>query len=403
MTTIARLFSKVASTFAKLKPLLAKLKDAWQAIARTLGKGGKSTPSPAKKTSTDTSTASTDTPSKPKDTDTKPGEKSADTTTASTDNPPKTGDPDGRTPDQPGKPQDQAKADEGAGDKATEGGPKTNRDDSQVTKCGDPVDVATGEFLLLETDVDLPGILPLRLGRRHRSSYRFGRWFGPSWAATLDIRIVVEAETVTLIGEDGVLLVYPHAEPGSPVPPRNGGQRWTLARSETGGYRVYDPDRELTWHFDAASALGGLDALLGNYAISAITDRHHNHIRFHYDSDGAPVEITHSGGYRVRVTSDDGRITALSVVGSASDGAETATQIRVFEYDAGELVSVTNGVGATTHYSYDDAHRLTGWTDSNGNRMVNTYDDEGRVVAQHGNSNILNATFDYFTTPDNSL
>ncbi|NEW47116.1 DUF6531 domain-containing protein [Nocardia cyriacigeorgica] len=416
MTTIARLFSKVASTFAKLKPLLAKLKDAWKAITKILGKGGKSTPSGTKKTSTDTTTASTDAPNKKPDTDTpsKPGDKSPDTSTASTDPPSKTGDPDTqRTPDQPGKPQDQAKADDGVGDKATEGGPKNTQDAKDVTECNDPVDVATGEFLLPETDLNLPGVLPLVLHRRHRSSYRFGRWFGPSWSSTLDMRVVVEDATVTFIGEHGLLLVYPHAEPDKPVRPSNGGQRWTLTRSEAGGYRIHDPDRELTWHFAPAAALGGLDTLLGNYAISAITDRHHNHIRFHYDRDGAPVEITHSGGYRVRVTTEDGRITGLWVIGSdpgipvtgasASAGSaagDVVTQVRAFGYEAGELVSVTNGVGAVTRYDYDDAYRLTGWTDSNGNRMVNTYDTAGRVAAQHGNSGILNATFDYFTTPD---
>ncbi|WP_245567452.1 DUF6531 domain-containing protein [Nocardia vinacea] len=40
-----------------------------------------------------------------------------------------------------------------------------------MTESDDPVDFATGEFLLSETDLDLPGVLALVLRRR----YRFGR------------------------------------------------------------------------------------------------------------------------------------------------------------------------------------------------------------------------------------
>ncbi|WP_223273984.1 DUF6531 domain-containing protein, partial [Nocardia cerradoensis] len=320
-------------------------------------------------------------------------------------------------------PHQQADKDQGSGTHAAESGPENSRTEKQVTGCGDPVDGATGEFLLPETDLELPGVLPLVLGRRHRSDYRFGRWFGPSWSATLDIRIVVESATVTFIGDDGIMLAYPHTEPDTPVLPLNGELRWPLVRTETGGYRVTDPDRELSWCFEPEAALDGLDVRLGNYAISAIVDRHHNLIRFHYDSDGSPVEISHSGGYRVRVETEAGRVTGLAVVGrrgeSASGGTgadrgagapgdaeqddrETSTVVRTFSYEAGALIGVTNGVGATTTYTYDAEQRMTAWTDSNGNSLTNTYDPAGRVVRQRGTNGILDADFDYFTYPDGS-
>ncbi|MGW0180620.1 RHS repeat-associated core domain-containing protein [Nocardia sp. NPDC003345] len=273
---------------------------------------------------------------------------------------------------------------------------ETNRTSEQVTVCNDPVDVATGEFVMPDTDLRLPGVLPLVLRRRHRSNFRFGRWFGPSWSATLDMRVVVDIATVTFVGEDGLLLVYPHPEQGQPVFPANGGPRWALRAAEGGGYSVTDPEHELVRMFTTREP-GTVDRRRGGYALSALTDRFGNRISFHYAVDGAPVAIEHSGGYRVDIECENGRITALRVPGSGDE--DTAT-VREFGYDRGWLETVTNGVGATTRYTYDTEHRMTSWTDSNGNRMRNSYDAAGRVVAQHGTAGILDARFEYSTDPD---
>ncbi|MFJ4657979.1 putative T7SS-secreted protein [Nocardia sp. NPDC088792] len=283
---------------------------------------------------------------------------------------------------------------------ATDTSPETNRTPEKTCTGRDPVDIATGEFLLPETDLELPGVLALVLRRRHRSNYRFGRWFGPSWSATLDVRVVVEDEGVTFLGEDGLMLAYPHPEPGVSVEAISGGPGWTLTRTDVGGYRIWDPQRELLWHFAPNADLDGLDAQLGNYALSAITDRHRNRIRFHYNADGAPVAVTHSGGYRVDIATAAGRITALTVVGIDEAGRETHTQVREFGYRSGNLISVTNAVAATTRYTYDDHARMLSWTDSNATSLHNTYDEAGRVIHQQGTANILNSTFDYLTFPD---
>ncbi|MFD3427276.1 putative T7SS-secreted protein [Nocardia fluminea] len=286
-----------------------------------------------------------------------------------------------------------------AGETGQKNPPETDSTDGQTTKCQDPVNVATGEFLLPLTDVDLPGILHLLLKRAHHSNYRFGRWFGPSWSATLDMRVVVETDCVTVVLEDGMLLPYPHAEVGVGVEPLAGGQRWKLTRTDVGGYRLWDPDRELVWHFAPEPVLEGLDTLLGNFAISAITDRHQNRIRFHYNSNGDPTEVTHSGGYRVVLDSAHGRVTAISVAGEV-DGFQTLTRVREFGYEHGELATVTNGVGGTTRFAYDDQHRMLSWTDSNGSWVANTYDDAGRVVSQRGTGGVYDATIEYLEFGD---
>ncbi|MGY2112952.1 putative T7SS-secreted protein [Nocardia gipuzkoensis] len=295
---------------------------------------------------------------------------------------------------------DHAAADRNAHDHARSSGVEADRTPDQKTCSTDPVDISTGEFLLPEVDFDLPGVLPLTLRRAHHSNYRFGRWFGPSWSATLDVRLVVEDVGVTFLGEDGIMLAYPHAEVGVPVHPVTEGQQWSLTRTETGGYRVWDQRRERIWHFTAEPGMNGLDARLGNYAISAITDRHHNRVRFHYDTDGVPIEVSHSGGYRVRVATDHGRVTGLSLVTDDPDVGELAVPMWKFVYSAGDLVAVTDSVGATVRYTYDPDHRMTSWTDTNGNQMVNTYDESGRVVHQRGTAGILNSDFDYLHFPD---
>ncbi|WP_280353757.1 putative T7SS-secreted protein [Nocardia otitidiscaviarum] len=278
--------------------------------------------------------------------------------------------------------------------------PANTQTDADVAKCGDPVDAATGEFLLPETDLTLPGILPLVLTRRHRSNYRWGRWFGPTWSSILDMRVVVDENQVTFLGEDGLLLAYPHADPGIAVEPLVGGARYACSRTDTGTYRVSDPEREIIWHFTPEPEL---DGLFGVYPISAITDRHLNRIRFHYAPDGAPTTITHSGGYHIEIATDPalGRVTGLTVVDTTSpDGPESRTTVRRFDYAAGNLAAVTNGSGATTRYTYDDRDRMLSWTDSRGTTMVNTYDSAGRVILQHGTDGVLNAGFDYLDYPD---
>ncbi|MDT7746130.1 MAG: hypothetical protein QOE59_5208, partial [Actinomycetota bacterium] len=240
---------------------------------------------------------------------------------------------------------------------------------------GEPVDVGTGHLLLPAVDVELPGALPLVLERLHRSSYRSGRFFGPTWASTLDQHLQVTDDEVVLARLDGVALHFPTSGGVAREDPR-----WTLALDGTTAV-VGNGDRR--WHF------AGRDE---QRWLVAIIERDH---RIDVDrlADGTPLSVAHSGGYRVTVLAERDRIVGYDLVGAGPDGGDRAL-VR-FGYEAGNLTAVVNSSGWPTRFGYDERGRITGWVDRRGTWFRHSYDDEDRVVAQVGAGDTLSCTFAY--------
>ncbi len=125
-----------------------------------------------------------------------------------------------------------------------DGGKRTVMDRARTAWCktfgNDPIDMATGRMILPQTDITLPGSLPLTFTRTFESSYRTGRWFGPTWMSTVDQRLEIDAEGVILIGEEGNFLLYPHPAVGVPTLPTEGDGH-PLERTPDGDYLLTDP------------------------------------------------------------------------------------------------------------------------------------------------------------------
>ncbi|CAL9477766.1 putative T7SS-secreted protein [Streptomyces sp. enrichment culture] len=258
--------------------------------------------------------------------------------------------------------------------KGTEDPAEPAREEHAVEKgTTDPVDMATGTMFLPQTDLTLPGVLPLVFRRRVASNYRAGRWFGPSWSSTADQRLEIDAEGVIFVCEDGLLLTYPHPAPDVPTLPSHG-PRWPLSRDPDGGYTITDPEAGRAWHFT--------ERRTGRALLGQIDDRNGNWITFEYDEDGAPASIVHHGGYHLRLTTREGRITALHLAGGAPDG--TDQEIVRYDYTDGHLTGVINSSGLHLRFTYDDRARVTSWTDRNGSRYDYAYDDRDRCVAEGG-------------------
>ncbi|MFS8202679.1 DUF6531 domain-containing protein [Streptomyces sp. CWNU-52B] len=259
-----------------------------------------------------------------------------------------------------------------------------NRLASKIKGCGDPVDVATGQMFLAETDVVLPGALPLALSRRAASGYHTGWWFGPSWASTIDQRLEVDGEGVVFVTEDGMLLAYPHPTGRSaPVLPE-AGPRWPLTRDDD-GYRIDDP---LTGHARHFALLAD-----GIAPLTRIVDRNSNTITFDYDEQGAPLTVRHSGGYHLALATEEGRVTALSLVGGNEDGSDAV--LKRYGYTDGNLTEIINSSGLPRKFGYDRRLRVADWTDSNRSRYAYTYDEHDRCLTQGGDAGHVSGTFAY--------
>ncbi|WP_229919306.1 RHS repeat-associated core domain-containing protein, partial [Streptomyces minutiscleroticus] len=271
-----------------------------------------------------------------------------------------------------------------------------NRPDSHRTTDGtDPVDLASGRMFLPQTDFVLPGKLPLAFTRRTESGCTAGRFLGPAWTSTVDERLTVDAVGVVHVTADGLLIPYPHPVPGAPTRPQSGTARTLLARDADGDYTLTDPDTGLVRHFTAPpdSEPGGD----GTAWLTQITERNGHTVTVDRTDDGLPLALVHSAGHQVRLTTVDGRVTALSLAGAGEDGADLP--LMSYGYQDGDLITVTKPSGATTTFVYDDRRRVTAWIDSNGSRYDYAYDDRDRVVAEGGEAGHIQITLAY-TEPD---
>ena len=282
-----------------------------------------------------------------------------------------------------------AAATDGAGDAANAA--RVPEDD--MTLLGDPIDVASGDVVLAQTDLTLAGIHPVTVRRVHRSSYRAGRWFGRSWASTLDQRLEVSERAVCFAGADSAVLRYPvPGADGEPVLPVTGA-RWPLARHGD-GYTVTDPQAGLVYRFEPRSGHYVSAAGHGDLPLVSITGRSGHRIGFEHAADGAPLSVTHDGGYRVLVLVAGSRVTGLDLAGAGPSGGDLPL-IRYGYDDAGNLAEIINSSGRPQRLSYDVDGRLTGWQDRNGWSYRYGYDEQGRCVRGEGPDGTLSAALSY--------
>ena len=303
----------------------------------------------------------------------------------------------------------------------------------------DPVDAISGEVVIDAIDLDLPGPLPLQLGRTWMTGTQFSGRFGPGWTSTLDASVLVNrAQGIAVLRlETGAVVELSLPDPGGHTwardlglrlyavadatpaasgdgqlgaPPVLGGPAsvWPMpADTPVRAYRAAFDDgtvlvfaRAGTAYWPDAERSGAL------WSLARIEDAAGNAITVEPSDRG--LAIADSAGRPLALDLDrDGRVTAIS--GPDPDGRRQPAVLSQFAYDGdGRLVSARDATGEPERYHYDADGRITSETFRGGARFHWTYaafttpdgDLEARCVrawgeTPDGRDGLLDYTFDY--------
>jgi RHS repeat-associated protein len=252
---------------------------------------------------------------------------------------------------------------------------------------GDPVDLGTGLLADTETDLTVPGTLPLAVTRSYQQSDTGIRTFGVGDSSEYDMFLYAPngATKSQLVLPDGGRITFNRTTPGGSGENDYRDAAYVAAPTPTvfnGAVMAWNGNGFDVRLRDGTTLVFGEDA-----PLQSIHDRYGNTITITrgpggYDEENDPLangpisQVTSPDGRWIRFTTD-----RLKRVTRAEDNTGRAS---VYTYDAqGHLATVTDPDGAVSSYTYDAQGRMATAKDGRGIvYLTNQYDDAGRVAKQ---------------------
>ncbi len=234
----------------------------------------------------------------------------------------------------------------------------------------DPVNLATGLFIMAKTDLVLPDVLPLALTRTYRTSDNGVRPFGIGTTHPYNLWFANQQGSplhVDLILPDGGQIRYEQV---------TGGWLHTATPTAFYGSTIIEPGANS--YADLRLKDGTVYEFPMSGPLQAIRDRFGNRI-----------VLTRAGGQNgnlTKITAPNGRFIELTYDTSnrITQATDNLGRTVGYEYDAaGRLWKVTDAKGGVTEYTYDAAHRMLTIKDPrNIVYLTNEYETSGRVYRQ---------------------
>jgi RHS repeat-associated protein len=230
-------------------------------------------------------------------------------------------------------------------------------------KVGLGIDTTTGSVAFAETDITIPGPIPLSFARYYNAHADRRGPLGYRWSHTYEthLEILADGDAGAVYGSGREEFFDLNTFNGT-FAPADSRVHSTLVKNADGTYAL-TTKANLIYRFTSTGVLSAIEDLNGNTVSLA------------YDPQGRLWTVTGAGGTTLTFGYDaQGRLSTVT---------DPANATYTFGYDANnDLVSVTNPLNGVRSYVYNH-HRLTRVTDENGDLVVdNAYDDYHRVIAQ---------------------
>lgn len=259
---------------------------------------------------------------------------------------------------------------------------------------GDPVDLATGLFVLNKTDLFLPDVIPVNLTRTYRPGDTVSRAFGIGTTHPYDIFLTGDTNPWTfadLILPDGGRIHYERISSGTGF--IDAVYQHTLSPTIFYGSTIsWNPNLLPSFAFT-----GGWELKLKNGTVLEFPDSEFASIPEQAglvgirDRYGNVLELTRDDnvtalGTLRQITSPNGRWIHFTYDASTriTQATDNIGRTLTYAYDSsGRLATVTDPAGGTTTYTYDASNQMLSIKDARGIvYLTNQYDTKGRVVKQ---------------------
>ncbi len=243
------------------------------------------------------------------------------------------------------------------------------------TRAGDPVDLSTGYFYVDQTDMVLPGRIPVVITRTYRTNMPNAGLFGYGATASFDVWLqapsVFNNQTVVLVSPGNKQDIFSRQPDGTYIatssPRLRGARLIVTGPADERDYSLRFKDG-MTWSFNTSGLL------------TRQSDRNGNTVTYFRDVFNRVVRIREPGG-RDLVFDYDPSTPGLINIQSITD--LIGRQIHYTYDSAGRLVTVTDAGGGVTRYTYDSTGNMLTLTDARGvTFLTNQYDVDGRIIRQ---------------------
>ena len=236
---------------------------------------------------------------------------------------------------------------------------------------GEPIDAATGAFLMTAHEFILPDVLePIYLTRQYWSTDKREGWLGKGWHFSYEGRLLCDEEqrVVHVQLPDGYCGAYEKVEL---VETDNGGEiyrdvigngRYLLSHASMSDFwNVTDIHQFKTYCYDREGLL------------VSVVDKNGCSLNISY-SGAYPETLTTPLGQEIRFGFREGRLVRLQ---------DSAGRVMSYRYEKGLLTEVVHMDGGISRYAYTAEGYLETSTDQTGlTYLTNEYDENGRVTRQ---------------------